>query len=108
CTVDPEGCSFADPPARFRVDFTGGQTTVGVWVGNHDASRTRSVRLTAFDGTGNEVGHQDVTMAPSSPVNHHLAVTSGSANIVRFEVTAIDSFGIFDILLDDVEFTAAG
>ena len=35
CTVDPEGCSFANPPPRIRADFTAGQTSVGVWVGNH-------------------------------------------------------------------------
>jgi hypothetical protein len=107
CTVDPEGCSFASPPPVLRADFTTGQTAVGVWVGSRSSS-SMSVRLTAFDGGGAEVGHQDVTMPANSPVNNHLTVTSGSANIRALEVARTDPSGIFDMVVDDVEFSAAG
>ena len=104
----PEGCSFADPPARIRADFTSGQNTVGVWVGNSHASQSRAVRLIAFDDGGSEVGHQDVTMPANSPVTNHLTVTAGGSTIRRLEVTATDGSQMFDVVVDDVEFNAQG
>ena len=108
CTIDPEGCSFANPPPRIRADFTTGQTSVGVWVGNQDATNPKTVRLTAFDANNNEVGHQDVTMPASTPVNNHLTVTAGGATIRALEVSGVAPTGIFDLVVDDVEFSTAG
>jgi hypothetical protein len=104
----PEGCSFADPAPRIRADFTSGQTSVGVWVGNNNATQSRAVRLTAFDEGGAEVGHQDVTMPANSPVTNHLTVTVGSPTIRRFEVAPTDTAQMFDVVVDDVEFSAPG
>ena len=108
CTIDPEGCSFSTPPPRIRADFTTGQTTVGVWVGvNADSfEASRTIRLTAYDGGGNEVGQQEVTVAAGTPVNSHLTVTAGGPTIRALDVSTPD--GIFDIVVDDVEFSTAG
>jgi hypothetical protein len=101
------GVEFCGAPP-IRADFTTGQTTVGVWVGNNDASQPRTFRMTAFDQAHNELGHQDATVPAGSPVNTHLTFTAGGADIFRLEVAPADSLGSYDMVVDDVEFTAAG
>ena len=51
--------------ASIAVDFTTAQTKVGIWVGYDGPLQTQNpldVRLTAFNGNGSEVGHDDVSL----------------------------------------------
>jgi hypothetical protein len=96
--------------APVQVDFTTGQTQVGLWVGvNYAAPDPQDVRLTAFDSGGNPIGTANATVpAGPSPIATHLSVTVGSPQIfsLRFGRTADGNAS--GLAVDDVEFSAAG
>jgi hypothetical protein len=90
-----------------RADFTSGQTSVGVWVGFSGGAPLSPVRLTAYDGSSNVVGTDEKTPAVDE-VQTHLSVTAGGATIRRLEVGLPPGGFNNGLVVDDVEFTAAG
>jgi hypothetical protein len=97
------------------MTFTAPQRRVKVWVGYHeDLNAAPVVTLSAFDAPtgGSPVASATAVLGPSTepiPVQTPLEVTSNSANIRRVEVVfPPDGTRMDDLVVDDVEFDAAG
>lgn len=105
---------FCDTPIEMNFEIP--VNYLKLWVGqSHSLNIPMKVRLQAYDGDGNRLGYDEMTMGPSDssiPISIPLEVTSAEKPIYRADVGYMpDKNGYVDnagLAVDDVEFEVNG